>query len=358
MDTDSIKQNVDCRLVVQDDLGPPKHRGSAAWVWACPFHGEQSGTSFAVWPNGWHCFGKCGEGGDVIDWIMRRRNLDFRAALEALSPGALESSRLARPSRPPEPRAPSFKEPPSPEWQAAALEGVDRASWTLTQRAGVDALRWLRMGRGLSIDTIRDAQIGYNPSWLRLKYHDAEGRQLVMPPGIVLPWLVKGTLWTVRIRTRTGALAQALNMPDETGRDGKPWASKYTSLRGGNAAGLYWAEHIVTGWPVVLTEGEFNALALWQEGMDRVCPCSLGSASTTLNPLWYARLCSAGALYAYYDLDEAGAKARERLASIAGGVKFLSLPNGHKDLNDFLKAEGWRGMRDWLDQVLGERVGA
>lgn len=52
----------------------------------CPFHSERS-PSFTVFTNGdphFYCFG-CGAGGDVISFIMRMENLDYRAALEFLA---------------------------------------------------------------------------------------------------------------------------------------------------------------------------------------------------------------------------------------------------------------------------------
>ncbi len=51
----------------------------------CPFHSEKS-PSFTVYTGDGHyyCFG-CGAGGDVITFIMRMENLDYRAALEFLA---------------------------------------------------------------------------------------------------------------------------------------------------------------------------------------------------------------------------------------------------------------------------------
>ena len=60
----------------------------------CPFHREKS-PSFSVSPDKqiFHCFG-CGAGGDVIHFVSKIENLNFKEAIEALA----EKSGIALPT--------------------------------------------------------------------------------------------------------------------------------------------------------------------------------------------------------------------------------------------------------------------
>ena len=51
----------------------------------CPFHDEKT-PSFTVYPDtqSWHCFGACNTGGDVLSFIERMENTDFKGAVSIL----------------------------------------------------------------------------------------------------------------------------------------------------------------------------------------------------------------------------------------------------------------------------------
>lgn len=58
-------------------------RAGRNMVGRCPFHSERS-PSFTVFPDHFHCFG-CSAGGDVITFIMRIENLDYKDTISFLA---------------------------------------------------------------------------------------------------------------------------------------------------------------------------------------------------------------------------------------------------------------------------------
>ena len=54
----------------------------------CPFHDDKE-PSLVVTPHKglWHCLGACGEGGTVVDWVMKAQGVSFRHAVELLRAG-------------------------------------------------------------------------------------------------------------------------------------------------------------------------------------------------------------------------------------------------------------------------------
>lgn len=50
----------------------------------CPFHQEKTPSFYIFSDNHWHCFGACGEGGDVIKFVMKTKKLTFPEAVRYL----------------------------------------------------------------------------------------------------------------------------------------------------------------------------------------------------------------------------------------------------------------------------------
>lgn len=50
----------------------------------CPFHPEKTGSFKIYEGTRWFCYGACGQGGDTIDFVMKRDSLDFVNAVRKI----------------------------------------------------------------------------------------------------------------------------------------------------------------------------------------------------------------------------------------------------------------------------------
>jgi DNA primase catalytic core len=68
-------------------------RSGKELIGLCPFHQDRN-PSLNIDPvqNVWHCKGACGEGGDVIAWVMRAEGISFTHAVELLKRNYLPSA--------------------------------------------------------------------------------------------------------------------------------------------------------------------------------------------------------------------------------------------------------------------------
>ncbi len=81
---DEIKERIDAVELISESV--QLKRTGRSFKGLCPFHAENT-PSFVVFPDTgtWHCFGACGEGGDIFTFVMKREGWDFRTSLEELA---------------------------------------------------------------------------------------------------------------------------------------------------------------------------------------------------------------------------------------------------------------------------------
>jgi len=348
MDLAAIKSQIDLRVLVESELGKPAARSGKTSMYKCPFHGEVKGHSLAVYADGWKCFGACQASGDVFDWVKKRQG--FQTNTEALAylgytPDGIQRRKIVR--HQPKPQTLEAATPPSERWQFFGETLVQWAEENLWGDIGAGALRYLKEQRGLSRLAIRSARLGYIPPEKPEDYQygrvfdpdwQIDEKPVRMHCGITIPHYAAGQLWAIRIRRPPGIEG-----------------AKYMGIRGGSKA-LYWFDQLEPRLPILLVEGEFDALVAWQEAgpgcLVEVCPLALASASNKqLAPNWLAGLITAPLIYSRMDADGAGSKANEALQHLSARIRPVAVPEGYKDITE-MHLGGAGLVRSWVSDLL------
>jgi DNA primase len=359
IDWDGIRSRLDCREVISSELGDSHVKTGKSWMYCCPAHHERR-PSFSVFVEGFKCF-SCGFSGDVFKWVEWRQGMGRAEAaawlvqqfhLDAgLLGGLIRAPRLPQPARPRQPAVQheDHTTPPSAEWQIYAERLVQQAQDLLWSAEGDRAMTYLLQQRGLSSYTIKAARLGYvraqsqdeykfgrvfSPEWV------LDGKPVRAHAGITIPHYADGKLWGVRLRRPPGVEG-----------------AKYVGIRGGSKA-LYWVDQITPRLPVMVFEGEFDALVAWQvfgPGNDvECCPLALASASNHVISnefIWAFNSCKM--IYIRMDGDAAGSTAAQKLAaSMRRPVQTIAVPSPHKDLTDFHQSCGSEAVRSWAAALL------
>lgn len=151
---DEIKE----RLDIVDVIGAyvPLQKAGRYYRALCPFHAEKT-PSFYVFPDSqrWHCFGACGEGGDIFTFVMKREGWDFATALEEL---ARRAGVVLRPRTPEQARI----DEENARLQAAVAEAAQYYHHLLLHAPEAARAREYLAHRGLSSETVLRFQLGYS----------------------------------------------------------------------------------------------------------------------------------------------------------------------------------------------------
>jgi CHC2 zinc finger len=337
LDWSDIRDRIDLADVATALLGPAPgrrgERGRRRW-WPCPFH-EDKNPSFAVEPGKrwWKCYG-CSEHGDAASLVMRLRGLTFPEAVRWLA----EQAGIVMPSRGKliRPRPPADKpgkaaarppDPPSGLPLADALALVEHAAKRIWTPEGADALEYLR-GRGLTDETISQARLGWTPG---VSIPTKDGARFWTVKGIVIPWLDGDRLALVKIRRPEGS---------------KP--PRYVEAYR-DRPGIYPGFTVVQpGRPLIVVEGELDALLLGQALGDLAAVLTLGPASVRPEGSTYLPMLAAPAWYLAHDADGAGDKAASGWPARAIRVR---PPGPYKDWTEAAQAR--IALRRWWTDRLG-----
>jgi len=121
--------------------------------------------------------------------------------------------------------------------------------------------------------------------------------------------------------------------------------SKYTKEKGSKTQ-LFNLQHIDLNQPVIITEGEYDAMSLWQLGYENVG--SIPNGAIGINE-WIDEVKSGKEFYICFDNDSAGQEGAEKLAKQLGLSKCKRIYPRLKDINDYLQ----HGLdKSYIDKII------
>jgi len=223
-----------------------------------------------------------------------------------------------------------------PDWRQSARDFAARCEDILHSADGTRAMGYLKNNRLLDEWSIDGAGLGYNPTECRDTWG---GVSVWLPRGITIPWFIAGELSTVRIRVPVPANG-----------------NKYIQPKGA-ANGLYRGQTVMPSYPVVLVEGEFDALLIAQVARDnglQIATVATGSIHGARRPEWLVRLALASQVYVAFDSESEPDKLRTVESAASYWLNALErsqrlLPTRH-DITDMALAGDSIGL--WLANAL------
>lgn len=342
------------------------------FVGCCPFHSEKT-PSFTVFPEkNFFCFG-CGAGGDVITFVMRAENLDYRHAVEYLA----DAAGIAVPREQTFGSAPPKKELLTRERNFEMNKIAARYFHAcLMSEKGKAGLEYLT-SRKLTPATVRHFGLGFAPDSFDGLYN------VLTEKGFTFEEIRAAFLCGVskvgkpydyfRNRVMFPIIDTVGNIVAFGGRvmdDSKP---KYLNSsdtpvfkKSRNLFALNFAKNAATGaggaandkvkpGEMILCEGYMDVIALHQAGFTNAV-ATLGTAVTPEQARIISRY--AKTLYVSYDSDDAGRRADERAIRLMGEVgvevKVLKVNGGAKDPDEYIKKYGSESFRKLMNGASGE----
>ena len=335
----------------------------------CPFHQEKT-PSFQIDPelNLWHCFG-CGQGGDVFDFVMRIRNLDFPEAVRLLADRAhIELKETGNDTGRPRGQRERLKA------CCAEAEAFYHTQLMRSKDATAQAAREYLGARGMGSDVCKRWNLGYAPGHGRLVAH-LQSKGFTDDEIITANLALKSDRGRVNdrffdrvmfpIHDKLGAtIAFGGRVIGKTPPNtGKYINSSETPIfhKSSNMFGIDRAKDAITAnATVVVVEGYTDVIAMHEAGI-KYCVATLGTALTQQHVKMLRSLRPRKIIY-LFDGDEAGQKAADRAMEFIdwgiapeSGMDYLEflvtvLPGG-QDPAEFVAAEGATGMEKALAEA-------
>ena len=336
-----LKNEVSVQRLVESS-GIELKRSGKDWLGRCPFH-EDDTASLVVTPakNLWHCFG-CGIGGGPIDWIIKRRGVSFRHAVELLREGVLPLAAEGAAKRS------TVRALPAP----VAFDADDQA--LLNQTVGYYHERMLATSEGAAYlaarglthpELIEHFQLGVADRTLGLRLPEKNRKA----GGDIRAQLTKIGLYRESGHEHFNG---SLIVPvfDEQGNVVEVYGRKlldnlragtpkhlYLPAREGRSRGVFNVAALATSKEIILCEALIDALTFWCAGYRNVT-AAYGIEGFTDEHVQAFKRCGTERVLIAYDRDEAGERGAAKVAEVlmAQGIECLRMqfPKG-MDANEY-----------------------
>ncbi len=247
---------------------------------------------------------------------------------------------LPKPTSVPEP----LVQPQPLEWHERAARFISFAEGNLTDKVR----EYLYNERGLSDATIRAFHLGYNPTNLYddPKHWGLEGKKIWLPRGIVIPGFNSdGDVSYIKIRRPLPGDALGRYIPAWNARDGFP-ETKFGGPRGGRSVlfRLPLMDHLPV---LILTEGEWDAMLMWEHCADLCDAGTIGGAQSKFDLRDLAFLTRYLSVLVVHDDDQAGDEGRDYISKLhAVSARIIAIEPPAHDLTDFWNSGG--DLRSWI----------
>lgn len=352
---DNVLDEIRDRADIVDLIGEyvELKRSGSNYMGLCPFHSEKT-PSFSVSPSKqiFKCFG-CGEGGDVITFIMKRENLGFREAVEFL---AEKYSITLREYRDENKEARDKK---------ARLYEINREAalfFLKNLQKSQKAINYLK-NRGLTTKTMAKYGLGYSEdSWTslldyltKLGYKEEEIYEVNL--------ISKGKTGKYYDRFRDRVMFPIINRNNNVigfgargFGDAKPKYLNSTETpifhKGSNIFNMNIISKESSRERIILVEGYMDVISLYNSGIN-YSVASLGTSLTEDQAILIGKM--AREIYICYDSDAAGINATSRAIDIfiskSIKPKIIELGDG-LDPDDYVKKFGIEGFEKKIREAI------
>lgn len=283
---------------------------------------EERTSSLFFYPetNTFHDFGN-DETGDVIDFIQKAENLDFKEAL------GRANELLGGDAKPYNKKHALKRKKKTEISQDRLIKFVELTHEKLINDP--ELLAQLKKERGLTEDTAKNKYIGFNPKLVK------EGKT----------YLPKG--WIIPITTQAGEVHSLMIRRIDEQEIEK--FGKYHFI--GDSKDPISFSHIGFNKHVLVTEGDFDALLIEQETEDINVISLRGSG---INDKLIEHLKYYPKVWLLLDNDEAGEMAAQKITEKTDNAEVISLPDGIKDLCE-LYQQGYN-VDFFLNRAMGKNT--